>query len=139
MSEEQVNPSSGEILPIDNEALLNYEPVSAVEVEMLIRELSARLENAVPVLRDLWDARYAAERKFIEERAKAMMRSKETTVARQRAEADLASLPFKHEFDNAKAILHAAEELQKALHSRLMGLLNINKAITSSYFGQGRG
>lgn len=139
----EVDPNSGEVLgDLDNEALALYEPVSPVEVEQLIVTISERLEKSVPIIKQLWENRYAAERKFIEERAKAMMRSTERTVARQRAEADLASLQYKHEFDNAKAILHAAEELQKALTARLYGLLNINKGLIATYqaesFGRNR-
>lgn len=113
--------------------LLDYQPVAPLEIEMIIREIGDRLENAVPVLKELYGARYAAERKWIEERAKSMLRSKEPTVTRQRAEADLASLPFKHAFDDAKEILHAAEHLQKALQSQLYGYLNLNKAQAAAY------
>jgi hypothetical protein len=122
---EVANLSTGEIV--------DYEPASPIELEMIIREIGDRLERAVPVIKDLWSKRYAAERKWIEERAKAVMRSTEPTVTRQRAEADLAAMPFKHEFDNAKEILHAAEELQKALTAKLYGYLNLNKVQATAY------
>lgn len=118
--------------------LIDYQPISPIEIEFLIREIGERLENAVPVLKELYNARYAAERTWIEERAKAMLRSKESSVTRQRAEADLAALPFKHKFDDAKEILHAAEHLQKALQSKLFGYLNLNKAQAAAYMGGGR-
>jgi hypothetical protein len=118
--------------------LVDYQPIGPIEIEMIIREIGERLENAVPVLAELYNKRYAAERKWIEERAKAMLRSKEATIARQRAEADLAALPFKHQFDDAKEILHAAEHLQKALQSKLYGYLNLNKAHQAAWQGATR-
>lgn len=127
-----------ELANIETGELVNYEPVSPMELELMIREIGERLENAVPVLKELYNGRYAAERKWIEERAKAMLRSKEATITRQRAEADLAALPFKHQFDDAKEILHAAEHLQKALQSKLYGYLNLNKAQAAAYMGGGR-
>ena len=122
-----------EIANLRTGELVNYEPVGPLELEMLIREIGDRLENAVPVIKDLWAKRYAAERKYIEERAKALMRSKEPMVTRQRAEADLATMQYKHDFDDAKEILHAAEELQKALTSKLYGYLNLNKVQATAY------
>ncbi|TQL46697.1 hypothetical protein FB562_2221 [Homoserinimonas aerilata] len=122
-----------EIANLATGELVDYEPVSPMEIEMIIREIGDRLEDAVPVLKHLYNQRYAAERKWIEERAKAMLRSSETSITRQRAEADLASLPLKHQFDDAKEILHAAEHLQKALQSKLYGYLNLNKAQAAAY------
>lgn len=122
-----------EIANLSTGELVDYSPASPLELELIIRELGDRLERAVPVIKQLWADRYASERKFIEERAKAVMRSTEPTVHRQRAEADLASMPYKHEFDNAKEILHAAEELQKALTAKLYGYLNLNKVQATAY------
>lgn len=122
-----------EVANLTTGEIVDYEPASPIELEMIIRELGDRLERAVPVIKQLWSDRYAAERKWIEERAKAVMRSTEPTVTRQRAEADLAAMPFKHEFDNAKEILHAAEELQKALTAKLYGYLNLNKVQAAAY------
>ncbi|MBN9208174.1 MAG: hypothetical protein J0H96_05850 [Microbacterium ginsengisoli] len=126
-----------EIAHLSTGEIVEYDPVTPIEVEQMIRELGDRLERAVPVIKGLWADRYATERKYIEERAKAVMRSTEPTVTRQRAEADLAAMPYKHEFDNAKEILHAAEELQRALTAKLNGYLNLNRALTSAYFGSG--
>ena len=119
------NMSTGEVA--------EYEPVGPLELEQLIREIGNRLENAVPALKELWGRRYATERTYIEARAKAIMRSTERTVNRQRAEADLATLQQKNDFDDAKEILHAAEALQKALTSKLYGFLNINKVLATAY------
>lgn len=128
-----------EIANLQTGELIDYEPISPVELEHLIREIGDRLENAVPVIKQLWADRYAAERKFIEEKAKAMLRSKANSVTEKRAEADLASLSYKHEFDTAKEILHAAEELQKALTAKLYGYLNLNKVQAAAYQVGGHG
>lgn len=130
MSTEIVNRDSGE--------LLDYEPVSPIEIEMLIRAISDRLEAAVPVLKQMWHERYEAERELIKARATAMLASKAATVAEKRAEADLAALPFRLEFDLKKETLHAAEELQRALTAKLYGYLNLNKVQSAAYMGGGR-
>jgi len=131
MSHEIANLTTGE--------LTNYEPVGPLELEQLIREVGDRLEHAVPVIKELWARRYQAERTYIEAKAKAVMRSKETTVMRQRAEADLATMQQKNDFDDAKEILHAAEALQKALTSKMYGYMNISKAVTATYHAGGIG
>jgi hypothetical protein len=113
--------------------IVDYEPVTPVELEFLIQELGNRLEAAVPVLKQMWHDRYEAERNWIEARAKAVLQSKATTVTEKRAEADIAALPYRLEFDLKKETLHAAEELQKALSARLMGLMNLNKVLGQSY------
>lgn len=118
--------------------LLDYEPVSPIEIEMLIRAISDRLEAAVPVLKQMWHERYEAERELIKARATAMLASKAATVAEKRAEADLAALPFRLEFDLKKETLHAAEELQRALTAKLYGYLNLNKVQSAAYMGGGR-
>jgi len=124
---------SGVIANMTTGEVANYEPVGPLELEQLIREIGDRLENAVPALKQLWGNRYHTERVYIEAKAKALMRSKETTVARQRAEADLATMQQKNDFDDAKEILHAAEALQKALTSKLYGYLNLNKVLATAY------
>jgi pyruvate-formate lyase len=136
---EFTNQQSGEVSTIPDADLVNYQPVGPLELEQLIREVGDRLENAVPVIKELWARRYAAEREFIQARAKAIMRSSESSVTRQRAEADLSTMQQKNDFDDAKEILHAAEVLQKALTSKLYGYLNLNKVQSSAYMAGGIG
>lgn len=128
-----------EVANLSTGELVDYQPVSPMELELLIREVGDRLEKAVPVLRDLWAARYGAEREFIEGHAKAMLMSKQSTVALARKEADLATLELKRAFDDAKTILHAAEQLQKALAARLMGYQNLNKVQAAAFSAGGVG
>lgn len=130
MSTEIMNRESGE--------LLNYEPMSPMEIEMLIRTISDRLEAAVPAIKQMWHERYQAERELIKARATAMLSSNAATVTEKRAEADLASLPYRLDFDLKKEALHAAEELQKALTAKLYGYLNLNKVQSAAYMGGGR-
>lgn len=130
MSTDIINRETGE--------LVDYEPVSPMELEMLIRTISDRLEAAVPVLKQMWHERYQAERDMIKARATAMLQSKAATVTEKRAEADLAALPYRLEFDLKKESLHAAEELQKALTAKLYGYLNLNKVQSAAYAGGGR-
>lgn len=131
MSKDIANLSTGE--------LVDYQPVTPLELELIIRELGDRLEAAVPVLKTMWHERYEAEREMISARAKAMLSSKAATVTEKRAEADLAALPYRLEFDLKKETLHAAEELQKALTAKLYGYLNLNKVQATAYVVGGVG
>ena len=125
MPDEIANMATGE--------LTTYEPMHPLEIEQAIRAIGERLEMAVPVLKELWEKRYAAERKLIEGKARSILTSKAATVTEKRAESDLATLELRREFDAAKEILHAAEELQKALTSRLYGFQNINRVQATLY------
>jgi hypothetical protein len=118
---------------MDTGEIVSYEPVTPVELEFMIRELGERLERAVPAIKQMWHERYEAERTLLENHAKAMLRSDATTVAEKRAEAMLSTMPHRLDFDLKKETLHAAEELQKALAARLMGLQNINKVLGQAY------
>lgn len=128
-----------EITKLTTGEILDFEPLNPVELEYIIRELGDRLEAAVPVLKQMWHERYEAEREMIQARAKAMLTSKADSVTEKRAEADLAALPYRLEFDLKKETLHAAEELQKALTAKLYGYLNLNKALSASYNAGGIG
>jgi len=122
-----------EIANLETGELVDYEPLNPIELEYLIVEIGKRLEASIPAIKQMWSDRYAAERKLIEAHAKAMLSSKQSTVAMARKEADLSTLELKREFDDAKTILHAAEELQKALQARLFGMQNINRVVATLY------
>ncbi|MFF1875508.1 hypothetical protein [Kitasatospora herbaricolor] len=127
-----------EMVSLSNGEVLDFEPMNPLELEFVIREIGDRLENSIPALKQMWHDRYEAERELIKARAMAMLNSKADTVTEKRAEADLAALPFRLDFDLKKETLHAAEELQKALTAKLYGYLNLNKALASSYNASGR-
>lgn len=130
---------TAEVANLTTGELIQFEPLSPLDLEFVIRELGDRLEQAVPILKTMWHDRYEAERELIKARATAMLNSKAATVTEKRAEADLAALPFRLDFDLKKETLHAAEELQKALTAKLYGYLNLNKALASSYNAGGIG
>lgn len=125
--------STQDIARMDTGEVVSYEPVTPIELEFMIRELGERLERAVPALKQMWHDRYEAERALIKAKAEAMLRSSASSVTEKRAEADLATMPHRLDFDLKKETLHAAEELQKALAARLMGLQNINKVLGQAY------
>ncbi|WP_350347225.1 hypothetical protein ABIQ69_11350 [Agromyces sp. G08B096] len=122
-----------ELANLETGELVDYEPMNPVELEYLIVEIGKRLEASVPAIKQMWADRYTAEREFIEGHARAMLQSGQSTVAMARKEADLSTLELKRKFDDAKTILHAAEELQKALQARLFGMQNINRVIATLY------
>lgn len=107
--------------------VVEYRPVSPVEVEYIIRVLGDRLEAAVPVLDDLQRKRYAAEEEYSKTFEMAKFESKRELYNDRLAEARLAALPQMRALNQAKAELHHAEHLQKALTAKLMGYQNINK------------
>lgn len=127
-----------EIAELKDKELLEYAPLNPVELEFLIRELADRVEKAVPVIKHLWETRYAKEREWIHTRSVAMLTDQYSTVAEKRAYADLAALEVLQDFQAAKTNLHAAQELQKALQAKLYGFLNLNKAVTAAYQAGGR-
>lgn len=117
----------GEVVHAVTGEILDYRPVSPVEVEYIIRELGDRLERAVPILDELQRARYTAEEEYSRQFEMAKLQSKRELYNERIAEAKLACLPHMHALNEAKAKLHHAERLQDALKAKLMGYQNINK------------
>lgn len=107
--------------------VVEYRPVSPVEVEYIIRVLGDRLEAAVPILDQLQRARYDAEEEYSRTFEMAKFESKRDLYNDRLAEARLAALPQMRALNEAKAQLHHAERLQDALKAKLMGYQNINK------------
>lgn len=113
--------------------IFDYQPVSPVEVEFIIRELGDRVERAVGVLDDLQRARYDAETAYSTAFETAKLTSKREMYSDRRSEAKIACLPLERELNEAKAKLHHAERLQDALRAKLMGYQNINKVNGAAY------
>ncbi len=113
--------------------LIEYRPVSPVEIEFIIREIGDRLEAAVPVIDQLQRARYDAEAAYSSALETAKLSSNRGTYSDRRSEALIACLPLLRELNEAKAKLHHAENLQAALQSKLMGYQNINKVNGAAY------
>ncbi len=122
---EFVSMSSGE--------LVDYNPATSLELELIIRELGDRLEKAVPTLKKMWHDRYEAERELRKAKARAILSSRADSVTEKRAEADIATIEHQFKFDTAKEVLHAAEALQDALKAKLIGYQNINKVNAAAY------
>jgi len=122
-----------EIVHAPTGELINYQPVSPVEVEFIIREIGDRLEAAVQVLDQLQRARYDAEEAYSRAFETAKLSSKRDLYNERIAEAKLACLPLMRELNEAKAKLHHAEHLQEALKSKAMGYQNINKVNGAAY------
>lgn len=107
--------------------IIDYHPVSPVEVEYIIRTIGDRLEAAVPVLDKLQREKYEAEEEYSRQLETAKLQSQRATYYDRRAEAILACLPAQRDLNEAKAKLHHAEHLHEALKAKLMGYQNINK------------
>ena len=107
--------------------LIDYQPVSSVEIEYIIREIGDRLERAAVVIDGLQRDRYTAEEEYSRAFETAKLGSKRDLYNERLAEARLACLPLMRELNEAKAKLHHAEHLQEALKAKLMGYQNINK------------
>lgn len=107
--------------------VIDYQPVSPVEVEYIIREIGDRLERAVVVLDELQRAKYDAEEEYSRTFEMAKFESKRDLYNDRLAEARLTALPQMRALNEAKAKLHHAERLQDALKAKLMGYQNINK------------
>ena len=113
--------------------LIEYQPVSSVEIEFIIREIGDRLEAAVKVLDELQRDRYEAEEDYSRALETAKLSSTRATYNERLAEARLSCLPLMRSVNEAKAKLHHAEHLQDALKSKLMGYQNINKVNGAAY------
>ncbi|UAJ80184.1 hypothetical protein IT072_03810 [Leifsonia sp. ZF2019] len=113
--------------------LLDYQPVSPMEIEFIIREIGDRLERAVVIIDTLQRARYDAEEAYSKAFEMAKLESKRHLYNDRIAEARLSCLPLLRELNEAKAQLHHAEHLQDALKSKLMGYQNINKVNGAAY------
>ncbi|MDN4598479.1 hypothetical protein [Leifsonia virtsii] len=113
--------------------LIDYQPVSPMEIEFIIREIGDRLERAVVVIDSLQRARYDAEEAYSKAFEMAKLESKRHLYNDRIAEARLSCLPLLRELNEAKAQLHHAEHLQDALKAKLMGYQNINKVNGAAY------
>ena len=119
--------------------VFDYQPVSPLEVEYIIREIGDRLERSVPILDELQRERYAAESAYSAAFETAKLSSKQEMYSDRRSEAKLACLPLERELNEAKAKLHHAERLQDALGKKLSGYQTIKKSLEAAYGAGGVG
>lgn len=118
--------------------LIHFVPANPVEMEYLITELTALIEQMPAKMLELNDARYAAERAWSRRRNTSLAQHAKTlSVTAARALADVEALPETEAVHNAKAAWHYADDTLKALTSKLMANLNINKGVQAAYNGYG--
>lgn len=128
-----------EITHVVTGEIFDYQPVSPLEVEYIIREIGDRLERAVKVLDDLTRARYDAITEYSAAFELAKQRSKAELYSDRRSEAKLACLDLERKVNEAKAKLHHAERLQDALGKKLSGYQTIKKSQENAYGAGGVG
>ena len=122
------------LTPVD---LINYEPLGPVEVEHLIQILADRVERSAGVITRLYENVHRALE--IHQGAVADHCEANLKYGSQMAK-QIALSRTKQEFQNlnrAKESLKYAEELAKALQSKLYGYMNINKSVTAAYNASG--
>lgn len=119
--------------------VIEYQPVSPLEVEYIIRELGDRIERSVKILDQLQRARYDAETEYSKAFEQAKLTSKREMYSDRRSEAKIACLPLEREVNEAKAKLHHAERLQDALGRKLSGYQTIKKGLEAAYGAGGVG
>ena len=118
--------------------LIHFVPANPVEMEYLITELSALLEQMPGKLLELNEVRYAAERAYSRRKNTAMAQhAKNNSVTVARALAEVEALVELEQLHNAKAAWHYADDTLKALTAKLYANLNINKGVQAAYASYG--
>lgn len=114
--------------------IIHFKPANPVEMEYLITELSALIEQMPAKMLELNEVRYAAERAWSRRRQTSLAQhAKNNPVTVARALADVEALPEMEAVHNAKAAWHYADDTLKALTSKLYANLNINKGVQAAY------
>lgn len=110
-------------------------PTNPVEMEFFIREANGLLEKMPDVLLDINERRYTAERAYSRRRNEQLAfygrQGMAATFARAQAEVD--AQPELEKWHAAKAEYHYAEDTEKALRTKVMSMLNINRSIATQY------
>lgn len=147
---EFLDPESGEVVHVESPAqaavvgmltpveLFNYEPVTPEQIEALIVVLSNRLESAVGVITVLYEEVHRAQEKYQLTFSSSLLSAPHTQISFAREYAHVAAAAELETLNLAKEKLKYAEELQKALTSKLYGYLNINKSVTAQFMGASR-
>lgn len=118
--------------------LASYEPLDPVQLEELIRVLSDRLETAAGVIVRLYEAKHRAEENYEGTLSDFMAANAHYGPQMAKRIAMTKTKTELNELNLAKEQLRYAEELQKALTSKLYGMLNLNKGLAASYNATGR-
>ncbi|MGI6878792.1 hypothetical protein [Microbacterium sp. gxy059] len=136
-----VDPSTGEVggeggFSVQRaDELRGFQPTNPVEIEFFIREANGLLEKMPDVLLEINERRYDAERAYSRRKNAQLAfygrQGVAATFARAQAEVDAQSELEK--WHAAKAEYHYAEDTERALRTKVMSMLNINRSISTQY------
>lgn len=127
-----VRPPSERNVHMTTGQVLQYEPLTPLEIQYAIEEIQAALDRYAAVYPHLKHEEYATERAYITKKAQARLLAPAGGYDRDRAAyAEAESMPELEAWHLAKEKRHAADALEKALRSKLFGYLNMNKALAA--------
>lgn len=140
---EAVNSVTGELVTVSQgfaigdraNELVHFQPTNPVEMEFFIREAVGLLEKVPDQLLEINEERYAAERAYSsrKNRQMAFYGRQGMQVSFARAQAEVDALSELEAWHGLKAQYHHVEDSSKALRTKVMAMLNINKAISAQY------
>lgn len=123
------------------EVILGDQPLSPVEVERQIREVTERLEMGVEVIRDRYAAFKEAERQLKYEKAMVYSghRSSGMSIRDADAKTTIDTDPARQERDEAEVKYQYARDLARQLENKLRGLQTQAAGLRAAYPMAGRG
>lgn len=136
-----VNPTTGEVVAASGfsieraDELRNFQPTSPVEMEFFIREANGLLEQMPDAMLEINQRRYDAERAYSRRKNEQLAfygrQGMAATFARAQAEVD--AQPELEQWHAEKAAYHYAEDTERALRTKVMSMLNINRSIATQF------
>jgi hypothetical protein len=119
--------------------LVRYEPLGPAQLEELIQILSDRVERSAGVIVRLYEGVHRAEETYEGKLSDFMAANASYGTQMAKRIAMTKTKEELHELNLAKEKLRYAEELQRALTSKLYGYMNLNKSVTAAYNAAGFG
>ncbi len=106
-----------------------------MEIEFFIREANGLLEKMPDVMLEINERRYAAERAYSARRNTqlAFYGRQGMQVSFARAQAEVDAQPELEVWHNTKAEYHYAEDTERALRTKVMSMLNVNRSISTQF------
>ena len=95
--------------------LLQYEPVSGLDIARVIAQLGDRISDGVVALDQLLRARYDAAEAYSKALENARLEASYALLTDRRSWAKVQTADLEHEVNQATALLHHAENLQRAM------------------------
>lgn len=124
-------------MQISTADLLAAKPVSAHDIAVMIAQLGDRISDGVTVLDELLRARYDAEEAYSTALEKSRLSAPHVMLTDRRSAAKVETADLLHEVNQAKALLHHAENLQRAMEAKLSGYQTIAKLHIAAYGAAG--